>query len=144
MKSLRGLFLIACAFAMTGCYVATIETGRSAGTKVIEKKWASSWIYGLVPPSTINTAAQCPNGVAKVQTQLSFLNQLVSGLTLGIYTPMQIVVTCAEEAHSSLDTPDPEIQVAYNASTEKIQQAFSKAAKEAVETGQPVYVRMTY
>lgn len=144
MKRLRVLFLIACAFAMTGCYAATIETGRPAGTKVIEKKWASSWIYGLVPPSTINAAAECPNGVAKVQTQLSFLNQLVSGLTWGIYTPMQIVVTCAEVTHSSLDTPDPEIQVGYNASSEEIQQAFGKAATEAVETGQPVYVRMTY
>jgi hypothetical protein len=39
--------------------------------------------------------AQCPEGVAQVDTQLSFLNQLVSFLTWGIYTPMEIVVTCA-------------------------------------------------
>ena len=145
MKSLRVLFLIACALSMSGCYAATVETGRPAGTKVVEKKWASSWIYGLVPPQTINTASLCPNGVAKVQTQLSFLNQIVSGLTWGIYTPMQIVVTCAaEETHGSLDTPDAKIQVGYNASSEDIQQAFNKAAKEAIETGQPVYVQMTH
>jgi hypothetical protein len=87
MKSLRVLFLITCALAMMGCYAARIETGRAAGTKVIEKKWASSWIYGLVPPSTINVASECPHGVAKVETQLSFLNQLVSAITWGIYTP---------------------------------------------------------
>jgi hypothetical protein len=142
MKSLRVLFLIACALAMTGCYAARIETGRTAGTKVIEKKWASSWIYGLVPPSTISAATECPNGVARVETQLSFLNQLVSALTFGIYTPMQIVVTCAEESHSSVVTP--EIQVGFNASPDDVREAFNKAAKEAVETGKPVYVRMTY
>ena len=144
MKSLRVLFLIACALAMAGCYAASIETGRPAGTKVIEKKWASCWIYGLVPPSTINAAAECPNGVSKVETQLSFLNQLVSGLTWGIYTPMQIVVTCAEETHADLVTPDAEIQVPFNASPEDVRAAFNKAAKEAIATGQPVYVRMTY
>lgn len=31
-----------------------------------------------------------------VETQLSFPNQLVSFLTGGIYTPMTITVTCAQ------------------------------------------------
>lgn len=36
---------------------------------------------------------------ALVETRISVLNQLVSALTLGIYSPMEIVVTCgsAEE-----------------------------------------------
>jgi hypothetical protein len=144
MKSLRVLFLIACALAMTGCYAARIDTGLTAGTKVIEKKWASCWIYGLVPPTAINAATECPKGVARVETQHSFLNQLVGGITFGIYTPIQIVVTCAEESHAGVVTPEPEIQVAYNASPEDVQEAFNKAAKEAVETGRPVYVRMKY
>lgn len=62
-------------------------------TVTLEQQWANSWIYGLVPPQTINTAARCPSGVARVETQLSFLNQLVGILTLGIYTPMDVRVT---------------------------------------------------
>lgn len=58
---------------------------------------ASGWIYGLVPPSTVDAEEDCGDrGVAVVETQLSFLNQLVSGLTLGIYTPMSITVICGE------------------------------------------------
>ena len=40
------------------------------------------------------------DGVALVETKISFLNQLVSTLTLGIYPAMEIVVSCgsAEEA----------------------------------------------
>ncbi len=77
------------------CYHATVETGLTPTTQTIEKSWAAGWIYGLVPPSTVETAAKCPAGVAKVETQLSFPNQLVNLLTLGIYTPMEIKVTCA-------------------------------------------------
>ena len=84
-----------------GCFHATIETGLTPSTKVLEKKWASSWIYGLVPPKTVETASRCPDGIAKVETQLSFLNQVVHLLTFSIYTPMDIRVTCALPAGTS-------------------------------------------
>jgi hypothetical protein len=80
---------------LAGCYHATVETGATPSTIVIDKSFASAWIYGLVPPSTVSTEQRCTNGVAKVETQHTFLNQLVGFITLGIYTPMQIKVTCA-------------------------------------------------
>jgi hypothetical protein len=78
------------------CYHATIETAATPSTVTIDKTWAASWVYGLVPPSTVETQQKCPNGVAKVSTQLSFANMLVGALTAGIYTPMEIIVTCAQ------------------------------------------------
>jgi Bor protein len=89
---LSGFALCAASLA---CYHATIETGATPSTEVVEKSFASGWIFGLVPPSTVSTAERCANGPAKVETQLSFVNELVSWLTLGIYTPMSIKVTCA-------------------------------------------------
>ena len=71
------------ALTTLACFHATIETGLTPSTKVLEQKFASSWIYGLVPPKTVETASRCPDGVAKVETQLSFLNQVVHLLTLG-------------------------------------------------------------
>jgi len=87
--------VVSCFCVSAGCYHATIETTATPSTVVIEQGFASSWVYGLVPPSTVETAAKCPNGVSKVETQLSFVNGLVGVLTLGIYTPMNIKVTCA-------------------------------------------------
>ncbi|HMU60273.1 MAG TPA: hypothetical protein PKA66_00710 [Gemmatimonadales bacterium] len=87
--------VVSCLFVTVGCYHATIETTATPSTVVIERGFASSWIYGLVPPSTVETEAKCTNGVAKVETQISFVNGLVGALTLGIYTPMSIKVTCA-------------------------------------------------
>jgi Bor protein len=97
MQAKRSALLVL-AVLCSGCYHATVETAATPSTQVINKSFASGWIFGLVPPSTVKAASECPNGVAKVETQLSFVNQLVSFLTLGIYTPMQITVTCATAA----------------------------------------------
>jgi hypothetical protein len=94
---MRRIMLVLVAAAMsTGCYHATAHTGRTPAAVKVEKRWANSWIYGLVPPQPVNAAQACPSGVAQVDTQLSLTNQLVGFLTLGIYTPMEIVVTCAQ------------------------------------------------
>ncbi|MBA3257909.1 MAG: Bor family protein [Gemmatimonadales bacterium] len=82
-------------FVLAGCYHATVDTGATPGPQTIRKPFASAWIYGLVPPSTVETEARCPTGVARIETRRSLVNYLVNFLTLGIYTPMQIDVTCA-------------------------------------------------
>lgn len=96
---MRSVAAIACAALLVStaaCYHATIETGLAPSTTVIEQEWASGFVYGLVPPNTIETQAKCGSrGVSKVETQLSFLNQLVAFITFEIYTPMNIKVTCA-------------------------------------------------
>lgn len=97
MPTARRLTLAALPLLLTGCYHATIETGLTPSqTMVIEREWAHSWLAGLVPPETMDVEEECPNGVARVETEQSFLNQVAAGITGGIYTPMTLRVTCAE------------------------------------------------
>jgi hypothetical protein len=126
---------------LTGCFHATIETKLAPSDVVIANGWASCWILGLVPPSTVSTAAQCPNGVSKVETQRTFLNGLVGMLTLGIYTPMEIRVTCAGGGGAGLEDRTADIVIAENASAEQISEAFAKAAQMSAESGIPIYVK---
>lgn len=100
------------ALLLSGCYHATIETGLTPSTVTLEQRWANSWIYGLVPPKTITTSARCTNGVARVETQLSFLNQVVGLLTLGIYTPMDVRVTCAQGSSAAPPTSEATLREA--------------------------------
>lgn len=93
---MRIVGIICVALLSTACYHARVETGLKPSAQTIETPFAHSWVYGLVPPKPVETAAKCPNGVARVDTQLSFVNQLVGLFTAGIYTPMEIKVTCAE------------------------------------------------
>jgi len=97
----RLALLVLGALVSQGCYHATIETGKPPAPEIINQPWASSFVFGLVPPSTVETAKKCPNGVSRVETQHSFLNGVVQILTFGIYTPVAIKVTCA--AKSSAD-----------------------------------------
>lgn len=120
---------------LTGCYKAVVETGRPASATVVENKWASSFIHGLVPPKVVETASQCPNGVARVETQLSFLNMLATAVTFGIYSPMQITVTCAAGG-----SPEPAPSTAEQ--RESATQALQAAVDHAAATRQPVLVRL--
>lgn len=79
----------------TGCYHAVIETASPPGAGSIDIPWAHSFLYGLVPPSVVDSADECPEGVARVVTEHSFVNGLAAAITFGLYTPMHINVTCA-------------------------------------------------
>jgi hypothetical protein len=119
---------------LSGCYHAVVDTGRAPSGQEFHREWASSWIAGLVPPSTIATARECPNGVARVDTKLSFLNQLVAGLTLGIYTPMDVRVQCAV-AGTALQGAEI---VPAQADVAEAQRAIARAAAQSLATGEPI------
>ena len=83
------------AVSLTSCYNTRLLVGNVEPIDpVVEvnKVWNHQLIYGIVPLSnaTMNTTEyvdNCPNYVVK--TNMSFLNGLVSTVTLGIYTPTQ-------------------------------------------------------
>jgi hypothetical protein len=142
-RVLSAVTLVAIASATTGCYVARIETGLKPSAQVIAKDWAPCWIYGLVPPPTMQMATNCPNGVAIVETQHSFLNQLVGGLTFGLFTPIQIRVTCAEKPVAALPESPADIVLQASAPDRDIRAAFNDAARLAVKTGRGIRVQLT-
>ena len=93
--TLAALFVLS-----AGCYHASIESGMKPGSNKIEEEWASGWAWGLVGPQPIEAQSKCTSGVSKVETEHSFLNGLVQFVTLGIYTPMHLTVTCAGGANA--------------------------------------------
>jgi hypothetical protein len=129
--------LLGLAPAYAGCYHATVVTGATPSTVTVEKHWASAWIGGLVAPKTVETAQQCSTGVARIETQLSFVNMLVGLITLSIYTPMDIVVTCAQGAKGGTAFVVPP-----GATPEQWTEAVTAAAQTAKAQGEPAYVRI--
>ena len=101
---LRRAAAVAAAFLLTGCFHAVIQTGRPESTDVISIKWANGFVLGLVPPPVVETASRCTNGVARVETQHSFLNLIALIVTVGLYSPMQIDVTCAARGSASAES----------------------------------------
>jgi hypothetical protein len=139
MRSRTMLFVAAILLIAPGCYRATVDTGLVPSGQVVRNDWASSFIGGLVPPATVETASRCPNGVATVQTQLSFLNMLVSGFTFGLYTPMTILVQCAAARTGSVD--DSSLRVAATASLDQRSAVMNEAVRLARESGVAVEIQ---
>ncbi len=142
VSPLRAVLSLVCGVWLSGCHHATITTGLTPSTVVIEKPFASGWVYGLVPPNTVETAEQCPAGVARVETKLSFLNQLVGALTFGIYTPMEIKVTCAARTSADAGRLDPAFFVTLSEGQRALRETFEMAARSSAAVGGPVYVSL--
>lgn len=87
--------LVLGAMLLTGCYQVTVISGTSPAPTVVDKPWQNSFVYGLVPPPELNVKEQCPNGVQKVETEVSVVNGLVGALTWSLYTPIHARVTCS-------------------------------------------------
>ena len=139
MRTASRLSLVVSALLLSACFHQIVQTGRTPGTTVVERPWTATWLWGLVPAEEISVVAQCPNGVATIETQQSFLTGLVGGLTLGIYTPQEVRVTCA--SGSSALPGARQIDVAHDASLSDRITAIHHAIALAVETHEAVEVR---
>lgn len=80
---------------LAGCYHQIVQTGRPPSPVVVRHAWTATWLWGLVPAEEIDVTSQCQNGVATVETQQSFMNGVVGLVTLGIYDPRDVKITCA-------------------------------------------------
>lgn len=138
---IRNLAVLGLVLALAGCYHVTVETGKPASNTVINDPWAMAFVGGLIPPDVVNVSSQCRNGVSRVESQLSFLNMLVSGITGSIITPMTITVTCAAGGMEEEDLDDAEVIDAQSSSFDDLARALNRAAVQSWhEMGSPVYV----
>lgn len=104
MRALRAALAVSAFTLTTGCYHQVVNTGLPASSTVVQKSFHPTWIFGLVKAQPIDVRQQCPSGVALAGTRMSFLNGLVGGLTLGLFTPHEVTVTCARGAGA--DAPE--------------------------------------
>lgn len=140
MRTIRRAALAVLAVTSTACYHAVVDTGRAAGTTVISQPWAKSYVFGLVPVADIETASECPAGVARVETQQSVANSLVGIITLGIFTPQTVTITCASGGTGALPGGRT-LDVGEGATLQQKIDAVNAAAEQAGELGAPVFVR---
>jgi len=101
MKRLGRAALLAALLAGAGCYKATFIRDPNAVKGVEQDQWLDFWLWGLVNEQSIDVKQFCPDGrVAQVVTGGNFGTGIVSVLTLGIYSPRKVYVTCATDGRA--------------------------------------------
>ena len=93
-RALGWLALASIVVICTGCYHTIVETGLEPGVTAYDEQWETAWLIGLIP-AEVDAREVCGGPWARVETQQSFLNGLVSLLTLGIYSPHEVTIVCA-------------------------------------------------
>jgi hypothetical protein len=101
------------------------------------KQWATTFVYGVVPAAVAQAAAECQDGLAKVRRGQTPANTLVSIVSLGMFNPITILVTCA------LPSEKPAIDVPADATMDERRNALADAVDESLKTHRPVVVRYT-
>ena len=90
----RVLTLALSAWVASGCFHTRIDTGLPQGPVGYEEEWETAWLIGAVP-ARVDATEACGGPWSRVETQQSLLNGIVTVLTLGIFAPHQVRVTCA-------------------------------------------------
>jgi len=100
----RRLFASAClafcaGLALPGCYRATF-IDPNAMHAVEHREWTDFFLFGLAGHERMDVRSYCTGPVALVRTGANVGTAVVSVLTIGIYTPRVLYVTCAAEARA--------------------------------------------
>jgi len=136
------LALLFIVFIFSGCYHAQVTTGQQPSAEVYEDTMAHSFLFGLVPPEIVRAQDECSNGVARVETRISFINGLLSAITFNLYTPMHIIVTCASASAEDLSDKDNLYTINRADTEEAISKTLSEATKQSLKNNEPFYLEM--
>lgn len=95
MNRMLPLAALAIAAASTmGCYKATFVSPEAPKANTIER-WNDFYLFGTVGEQQIDVRRYCPSEAAVVRTGGNVGTDVVTVLTLGIYAPRKLYITCA-------------------------------------------------
>lgn len=93
--SLR-LWVLTLLLGLSGCYKASFYQGSTVrGTQ--HEEWTNFFLFGLIGHDRVDVREFCPNSeVASLRSGANVGTTVVSVLTVGIYTPRKVYVSCAD------------------------------------------------
>ena len=96
MTRLRGLFAVTALALCAGCFNVTYVAKTRTPSTVVHEEKMNFFLLGIVGEHDVQAGQRCPAGVARVKTTQTFVDVLLAGITLGIYTPRRAEITCAQ------------------------------------------------
>ena len=92
----RGLLLGGALLALSGCYKATFYQNTNVVRGTEHDEWSDFFVFGLVGTEEFDVHKFCGGQpVAEVRTGSNVGTGIVTALTIGIYAPRKVYVTCA-------------------------------------------------
>ncbi len=94
----RLLLAAALSTVLTGCYTTKMHFSEhgEADKGEVHRMRQHTFIGGYFSPGKTDLTGVCPAGIQEVKTQVTGSGLLIRWVTLGIWIPVRITVTCAE------------------------------------------------
>jgi hypothetical protein len=90
-----GTLAVVAVLASTACHASFRDARYPAGEE--KTKWAHFYVFGVVGHAEIDVRDHCPSGYAReVYLSSDILTVGATILTLGIYVPRKVTITCAK------------------------------------------------
>jgi hypothetical protein len=81
---------------VTGCFRVTYVSSTRLPSEVKVRHTHDFWVLGLVGEAHLRPDADCAGrGVARMASGLTIVDSLLTIVTIGIYAPRTVVITCA-------------------------------------------------
>jgi hypothetical protein len=84
------------ALAASGCHTMRFDVGTGRVSEVVYER-KSFYLGGLAPTRKVDVSVHCPNGAVAIKEQTTFVDGLLSVITLSIWTPRSSWYYCAAE-----------------------------------------------
>lgn len=78
----------------SGCFNVTYTNPRLPPNGAVVEGTSSFFVAALVGDERVPVYQMCPQGVSQIETGLSFVDVVLTVVTLAIYTPRSYVVHC--------------------------------------------------
>ena len=92
-KKLFVALALLCAVATSGCWRVHYTTNQPPGVTYVQT--TPYFLYGIIGDAIIDVAAFCPGGASDVIRYAGPIDVLLWAVTIGIYTPSKVAITCA-------------------------------------------------
>ena len=103
IKGMRHWLLLLLLIGQAGCYRASFYTDPKLVRGLEHDRWTDFFVLGLVGTEVIDVRNFCEGRpIAEIKTGGNFATAFVSAVTIGIYTPRKVYVTCAAGPGKSL------------------------------------------
>jgi hypothetical protein len=134
------MVVIATLAVITGCWHYIISTDLPPSTEVYHEGFKPAFVYGLVP-AQLDASKYCGGRRwARIETQQTPVDWLVAFVTLEIFTPIDIRVTCAARTAINTPTDAPVLRLAQGAGEKDRAELLTLAATVARQSGKAVYL----
>jgi hypothetical protein len=92
--------LLVLPLALSGCYATKMYYASEVPSGAVRSARSHTFVFGMIPADPVNLESLCGEpGISELQIRLPPSGLLATGLTFGLWTPMEVTATCTARSH---------------------------------------------